>query len=445
MSNEAEETKLEHSLWKKCSSKSSVLTWVKRKFVLNVTEGILHYSDKNARIVSFYLNAMCIIQEIAGTYYGKENCIMILWSSGNNLLISFGSASLAKEWKSALYLTIFPTQQLRVLRTDCLHKRKQQNNLPHDDVQTLPIDHNNQNFLIKSTSLFHQYENALQKLVSCHSDCPLPSRTREGKLKIITGEMDSGLNRRSPSAHMRRQREEFLVSVGNPSFIDPRISFRTQQRLQQQYVPPQHLTVWDAFRKRFPDRHQEELKRFLVFNVSNRYVSYHIFISDRLIALFLTTTCSQDWDYEKAGEHLSKHILWRASNLPLLPSSCEEALKAGVCFHRGLDKSGYPVLYLYSNTKTATLSPNSIQRAMIYRIEQALANLAQRDGKITVIFLHRRALDVRYDVRILSYFAALMSAQYPERLNTLLVWRGGPTMYAALRLVLDRSSMRKVS
>ena len=132
------------------------------------------------------------------------------------------------------------------------------------------------------------------------------------------------------------------VSIGLPA-----VMYDDPYFIRSRILPLKRLDEWTVFRKRFPDRHQEELLRFLTarhWNIGTNYLRrrlpFTLPLSISLSALHPNPHPNPYPNTEKATTFLRAHVAWRASHFPLVPSEFEHELLKGKCFARGFDKGG---------------------------------------------------------------------------------------------------------
>ena len=142
-------------------------------------------------------------------------------------------------------------------------------------------------------------------------------------------------------------------------------------------------------------------------------------------------------DATAASEALRRHIQWRAACLPLRPHSFAHELDKGECFVHGIDHSGCPVIYYFvekqsaaalaANSRNASGSAQGLEsqvKACLYRLEQAIARLPSRDGKVSVLVCFPLGAQDSYfrNTALALALARVVADNYPERLNALMLY-----------------------
>ena len=153
-------------LWKKTSSDgSSLQPWVEREFYLSVKEKNILYLRKDKSAVYISLTEDCIVQDLANKFYGRKNCLRLLWSAGHDLIISASNESIMLEWRDLLYRAVTPndTRSFQIFGLRDFSTRKISTTIEKFHANKSPIIRNNLN--IKSSSVFYKFQYKIDNLL----------------------------------------------------------------------------------------------------------------------------------------------------------------------------------------------------------------------------------------------------------------------------------------
>lgn len=133
---------------------------------------------------------------------------------------------------------------------------------------------------------------------------------------------------------------------------------------------------------------------------------------------------------DRATHNLGVHITWRAKNLPIHAVSIAEECTKGECFVFGADKREQPVLYFFmakynahkpSDRERTAEDRAQTMRMITYRLEQAIACLPCREGKVSIVVVMDPTKPGEIDVSLFRLWSSLMREQYPERVGLVLI------------------------
>jgi len=117
------------------------------------------------------------------------------------------------------------------------------------------------------------------------------------------------------------------------------------------------------------------------------------------------------------------HIQWRASALPIRPHTILNEMSKGNCFVHGFDHFGCPLIYYFVEKRQPVDVKLADQvKVCVYRLEQALARLPNRDGKVSILVVFPSTDSYYRNTALAMATAKVAVEQYPERLNSLLVY-----------------------
>eukprot|EP01041_Mallomonas_annulata_P010104 gene10104-21052_t len=423
-------------LWKKTSGDGSLFqNWVQRHFTLSIRARSFFYVTKTNGACYLPLETGCIIQELADKYYGRKYCFRILWpTTGHDIILSAESEAILLEWKTALIKFTNPPEEVKEEQKRLLAQISPRGSvlLSRKFLEREVIHRKDLN--IKSNSIFFSFESKMdQLLLSVGKSTTQKSPTRkllhldlsvsafdDPEVHHINHDLEhSGIKprqRRRSSMQAKLDAEEYMYSIGYPVSLDVR-----NTHLNQQYIPPEFQVIWNQFRKLFSDRNQEELKRFLA---------------------------ARNWNLEKATTFLKEHISWRKLNIPVRPQSCMEELIKAKCFVHGVDRTEHPIIYYFTRKQDPkTRKIDEVIRMLVYRMEQAIVKLPDRDGKITIVFCRDGSTNANLDIEIIKPVADVFQKNYPERLYTCIVWPSGVvfrSLWSIASVFLDPSTKNKV-
>ena len=161
---------------------------------------------------------------------------------------------------------------------------------------------------------------------------------------------------------------------------------------------------------------------------------------------FLT---ARQWDMPKATQLLHDYLGWKKQfGCPVDPKSCLGELIKGKTFMRGRDRDGNALLYHFVRQQDpGERDLQEAVRAAIFWAEQAEKEDASTTGKITLVFVRAGATAANGDLTLARAIAPLLSNNFPERLDKVLVYPTGPGFRAAwmaCQLFLDQATRKKV-
>lgn len=376
--------------------------WKLRDFRADMVPGTLSYTTKKTndkRVL--WITRGCIIQRLDGKYEGRVGCIRVIWPSGFDLILStIDNEPSCTRWYDYLCAVLSPADDYRTrreaLRSDLAFALHRASIRSQKDKELTPYG-------FELSSLGQQQKLAL--------------RVRSSFSDVFPLLQDAAQFRELLSLKTEKQRENSIEYFRWSTSAHPWNNYIELPDAHYATCPSttEISAAWEALVDAFPDRHYEELRRFLV---------------------------AASWDAAKATAALKRHVEWRRSMLPLRPDSCYDELLKGTCFVRGLDHAGRPVIYYFVEERDAPQRRLEEQvRACVYRLEQAIARLLYRDGKVTVLVVFPRVATtaVLYNQPLIKALAATVADHYPERLHALLVYPS--TANTALTMTRERASI----
>ena len=343
----------------KCTGSNNRIPWNSR----HVTANLLHnkititkidlekstddHNDSNSK--NYWLYPGCLILLLHGEYYGKNNCIQILFpETAFTLTFATDTSDEASTWYNFFESMIHP-------QPDILEKRK---------------------------ILFSGVEGAVLSKAISFSASKLKSCRTFHSLKILKSTTPRGLSSYDGDVNWSTGHPYSKYSSDSYDFIGT--------------VPTRYRIAYSSILGDFKDRHQEEVRRFLK---SNNYNIYN------------------------TKNSLSRHIQWRRSNFPIRPHLILKDLSIGSCFTSGHDRLGHPVIYFFESKHMSNIIDRDISNStklLLYRLEQAISLLPNRDGKILVV-IDRRGHNEVLDKQFLKIAVNVLRQNYPERLYKCLI------------------------
>jgi len=319
---------------------------------------------------TLWLTSGCILHRIEGGCFGRVCAFRVIWPSGFDLILSAQSATDCSDWFEYLCVMYRPPRE--ILRE---RERVSGHSAPLRALQQATIRSQ------KHKELKPHGINKLYLKISHSVSDVFEKRSDE--------QLFSSLDVLDPVGEVRKW------GLG---YLQRRYAELPEQHYASLPSVAPFYQAWETMLATFPTRHQEELRRFLV---------------------------AADCDVNKASAALRKHIDWRAANLPIRPTtgSFSQELAKGKCFVHGLDHYGNPVIYYFTHRQDPrTRSIDEAIRAVLYRLEQALARLPSRDGKVTLVVVREGASAANRDLELVLPLSQILEQNYPERLHACLVF-----------------------
>ena len=363
-------------LWKRKQNGNSFSSmWVKREFTATMIDGTISYKssstgakDAAGAVRTMWLTPDCMLHRIEGACFGRACCFRIIWPSGFDLILSALSPLDCSDWFE--YLCVMHTPPREVMQE---RERRAAGYAPIKALWTAGV---------RSQKLKELKPYGVQKiyLKISQSHGIIFDKRRDEALFESMDILD-------PVGEMRK----WGLGYPNRRYAQlPEIHYASVPSISP------YCDAWDAMLSTFPTRHQEELRRFLV---------------------------AHGYNVAKASLALRRHIDWRSMTLPIRPSNINKELAKGKCFVRGLDHFGHPVIYYFTQRQDPRLrSINESIQAVLYRVEQALARLPARDGKVTLVVVREGATLANRDVELVLPLSKILEEHYPERLHCCLVY-----------------------
>ena len=332
--------------------------WTSSQFEFDKNDYCISYQNKEESTLKLWLDETVVAKKLCGTYFQRTNCLLVDWKKGSYfLLLSFDTFIELNNFFNFLCDMIdvcklretSESKRLRVLRN--LHLR----------------------------SAMSSKQGMLGKIRS------LDVRVMES----------SGLNTRLyfvPENVMCC--EEFTFGYSYAKYASGSAEALSHDSLISNY----HRNSFLKLCNRFPDRHQEEIRRFFT---------------------------SKKYNYMDSEQALLKHIKWRLSNLPVDFSDVKGELDTGKCYCYGHDYDGCPVIYIHEgrlDVNNPLVSNDDLTiRGFIYRLEQAIGKIPHRDGKVTVVINRLDADERHFNLNFLTKVASVFRNHYPGRLSKAIV------------------------
>lgn len=368
-------------LWKKSHGNSSMShAWGRREFTAEMLSGVVSYKSRKGELVSMWLVSGCVLHRIEGACFGRYCCFRIVWPSGFDLILAASSPIDCSNWFEYICTMLCPPREVMQARQ-------------------LGLTNSAQLLALRRASI---------RAKSYKELCPIGITRLH--LKIRHSVCDS----------FRLQTDDYLFD--NREALDPVNEARKwglgYPHKRYSELPEKHyITVpsispysaaWEHMLDLFPSRHQEEVRRFLV---------------------------AANYNVSRASAALRKHIDWRAAMFPLRPHALETELAKGKCYVHGLDHYGHPVIYYFTRRQDPRQrSIDEAIAAILYRIEQAIARLPNRDGKVTLVVIREGASPANRDLDLMLPLAKILEDNYPERLHACVVYPAGMVFRSYLSL-----------
>ena len=158
---------------------------------------------------------------------------------------------------------------------------------------------------------------------------------------------------------------------------------------------------------------------------------------------------ARGFDVKKAAKMLEEHAQWRReAGLPrganVDPATCERELRKGICFVRGVDRAGRPLVHFVSRLHDGAPAARDLREvagSVLFRFNQALECIPET-GKLTVLYdrVDADKASGSTDLDALKLIAPILQNNFPERLHMLVVY---PTswvtrsLWSVIRSFLD--------
>lgn len=325
--------------------------WTYRKVRAELYPGVLTYWRVTGEEKKVWVMPGCFVQHIDSTHWGRTFLVRIVWPSGFDIILSCKNAKESRDWFEYLATMVNPPRYVRERRMKLFENPSAQA-LVRSTVRSY-------HFKIRRVAGFHE--------AHVIEVTDLPSLVKE------KGD----------------ENDVFLWSIGYPYSKYPETP-----EFHGSYAPVEHKDAWISICSIFPDRHQEELRRFLI---------------------------SKNYNVEKATIALREHITWRQKHIPLHPESILKELGLGKIYVRGQDFHGHPVVHVQEKRHFQSNFEDTC-KSIIYRVEQAIAMIPVRDGKITIFYNRKGSTHSNADPKLLSWVIDTFRKHYPERLFNFIIY-----------------------
>lgn len=297
----------------------------------------------------FWLYSGCIILLLHGEYYGRKNCIQILFVDTNfTLTLAFETNSDALAWYDFFESMLYPSPEIN-------EKRK---------------------FLFSSEESIALVKASSYTFSKFKNDRNLPS------VRILKSSKPRSLISYDGDISWRTGHPFSKYSTDSYEFIG--------------VIPTEFRMAYANIVDVFKNRHQEEIRRFFT---------------------------SKQYNIYSTKNSLSRHIEWRKLNIPIRPQLILNELAKGICFTSGHDRLGHPVIYFFESKYMLNIIDRDISsslKMLLYRFEQAISLLPNRDGKVLVV-IDRRGHNEILDKSFLKVAVKVFRENYPERLYKCLI------------------------
>lgn len=248
---------LEGKLWKKTQSRLE--PWVLRDFKAELALGSISYKRKLGSLKSFWLVDGCEIHMLAGLSLGRPNCLRIRWPSGHDLFLAAETEVSCIKWFEFLEAMLFPPLDIQRSRLEVLGNSSTQALIrasirSHRWKARTVSDRHELQFKAKASPKYRTTE----ELEDADDSEESMMSMRENQLN----QSFYGSSRVSSTA-LEAVLQGAQWALGNPH---PR--YDDSPEFAHSYLPVERRMQWVKMCIAFPARHQEELRRFLVANVS---------------------------------------------------------------------------------------------------------------------------------------------------------------------------------
>ena len=195
--------------------------WTYRKVRAELYPGVLTYWRVTGEEKKVWVMPGCFVQHIDSKHWGRTYLVRIVWPSGYDIILSCKNAKESREWYEYLATMVNPPRYVRERRMKLF-----ENPAAHALVRSTVRSYH---FKIRSVNGFHEAH------VVDVTD--LPALVRE------KGD----------------ENDQFLWSIGYPYSKYPETP-----EFHASYTPVEHRDTWLAMCTALPERHQLELRRFLI-------------------------------------------------------------------------------------------------------------------------------------------------------------------------------------
>lgn len=375
-------------LWKRKQGGSALSSpWVRREFTAEMIPGTLSYvGEKNAKKTVWFVSG-CVLHRLEGSVFGRTCTFRVVWPSGFDLILSADDAPACAMWFEYLCAMQCPTKEIMYVRERDYPNVAQACALQAGSIRSQKFRELRP---FGVTKLYLKISYSVSDAFKALEDEVLFAQF--GQQLEFADELDpAGEARKWAAGYPQRRYDEL-----------PQLHYATLPSISP------YCEAWEAMCTAFPTRHQEELRRFLV---------------------------AHQYTVDKAATALRAHIDWRAKTFPLNPATLVKELSKGKCFVHGLDHYGHPVIYYLTHRQDPTA--RSIEeniRAVVYRLEQAIARMPNRDGKVTVVVIREGAQAKNRDINLVLPLAKVLQDNYPERLHACVVYPAGLIFRTSLQV-----------
>ncbi|KAJ2171435.1 hypothetical protein GGH16_002856, partial [Coemansia sp. RSA 560] len=174
--------------------------------------------------------------------------------------------------------------------------------------------------------------------------------------------------------------------------------------------------------------HKDELLKDLPQepNDSSPRFDAHAWLDEHRILLYVR---ANKGNIEQARTRLRNTLEWHCTYRPhaITPSSMQTEGATGKQYVNGFDKSGRPLIYMYSH-KQNTKDAKDHLRYVVFTMEQALRSMPKGVSKVTmVIDVSKYSMSQAVPLSTAREFLHVLESHYPERLHKALVLQ--PPMY----------------
>ena len=362
-------------LYKKQQSSSD--GFVLRDFRADMVPGTVTYSNKQDQPMVLWIVPGCIVQRLDGDVYGRRGCVRILWPNGYDLIVSgIEEEPTASTWYTFLCAMLMPTAAVGQSRLALTRNDRMLAALHRSAIRSQKW---------REPTPFGCTSAQLSKLALKirSSACDRFDHLRD---QVMFADLYAANLSQSCAGYQ-------LWASGNPL-----AKYAELPEVHYAFIPSttELSAAWETLETALPDRHQEELRRFFV---------------------------DAGGDAARAERALRQHIAWRAANLPIRPQAISAALESCRCYVRGIDHCGNPLVHFVvsrhrpSPDKADKKALEASLKMCLYRLEQAIARHAMRDGKVSLLIRLDGAGAANRDLPLLAALCKAAAENYPERLH----------------------------
>lgn len=367
-------------LWRKKQGDDRWSPWARREFTAEMIPGTISYKDGKGFKKTMWLVSGCILHRIYGACFGRNCCFRIVWPSGFDLILSANTPMDCANWFEYLCAMQCPPKEIARARVQLAAGKAK----PLGALQLAAI--RSQKFKEMRPAGLHK----LYLKISHSVSDVFPS---------LRDDILFGGDQLDPVGEARRW------GLG---YSTRRYSELPEKHYAAMPSLSPYCEEWEQLLSEFPGRHQEELRRFLV---------------------------AYDHKASSAAVALRKHIDWRAATFPLRPQGLAKELIKGKCFVHGVDHYGQPVIYYFTSRQDPRArSLEEAVKAIVYRLEQAIARLPNRDGKVTVVVIREGSTAQNRDLDLVLPLSTVLEHHYPQRLHACVVYPAGVIFRTQLSL-----------